>query len=120
VPDAVTANAWSATEWKLYLESVPRPAPPGVCEALDARFALTQRDNFEVVVAWLALALGSGYLAVVPRVEQVLAAAGRMKFLRLLYAALAADDQTTDLTQRDTSDRRVLIGRRVDSRECAT
>jgi hypothetical protein len=94
LPDLATAAAWSATEWQLYLESVPRPAPAEDCRALDARFGLTARTNYEVLVAWLVLALRSGYLEVVPRVEEVLGAVGRMKFLRPLYAALAADDRT--------------------------
>lgn len=92
LPPVDVARAWSATEWQLYLESVPRPAT--LCEALDRAHGLTQRDNYEVLVAWLVLALRSGYLAVVPRVEQVLAAVGRMKFLRPLYAALADDPRT--------------------------
>ncbi|HEU4730758.1 MAG TPA: M1 family metallopeptidase [Kofleriaceae bacterium] len=94
LPDAATGKAWSATEWQLYLESVPRPAPVEHCRALDERFALSASTNHEVLVAWLVLALRSGYLDVVPRAEQVLAAVGRMKYLRPLYAALASDDRT--------------------------
>jgi aminopeptidase N len=97
LPDTATAAAWSATEWQLYLESVPRPARVEDCRALDERFGLTGRQNFEVLVAWLVLALRSGYLEVVPRVEEVLGAMGRMKFLRPLYAALAADERTRPL-----------------------
>jgi len=93
-PDDATAAAWSAAEWQIYLESIPQPASVEHCRALDERFGLTARDNYEVLAAWLVLALRSGYLAVVPRVEHVLAAVGRMKYLRPLYAALAADDRT--------------------------
>jgi aminopeptidase N len=94
LPDDAAAAAWSATEWQLYLESVPRPAPAGHCRALDERFGLTGRTNYEVLVAWLVLALRSGYLEVVPRAQEVLGAVGRMKYLRPLYAALAADERT--------------------------
>jgi leukotriene-A4 hydrolase len=94
LPDAATAAAWLPTEWLLYLESVPRPAPAEHCRALDERFGLTRSTNFEVLVGWLVLALRSGYHAVVPRVEEVLATVGRMKYLRPLYAALAADERT--------------------------
>ena len=90
---APTAAAWSATEWQLYLESVPRPAPAEQLRTLDARFALSGSTNYEVLVAWLVLALRSGYLEVVPRVEEVLGAVGRMKYLRPLYTALAAVDR---------------------------
>jgi leukotriene-A4 hydrolase len=94
LPDPTTAAGWSATEWQLYLESVPRPAPLAQCRALDERFQLTRSTNFEVLAAWLVLALRSGYLDVVPRTQEVLASAGRMKFLRPLYSALAADERT--------------------------
>ena len=84
--------AWTPLEWTLYLESVPRPAPPALCKALDAR--LTSSTNYEVLVAWLTLALQSGYTQIVPRVEEVLAATGRMKFLRPLYKELPRDVAT--------------------------
>jgi aminopeptidase N len=100
LPDTTTAAAWSPTEWQLYLASVPRPASAEHCRTLDERFGLTRRGNFEVLVAWLVLALRSGYLEVVPRVEEVLGAAGRKKFLRPLYAALAADERTRPVAVR--------------------
>jgi len=55
---------------------------------------LTDSTNYDVLVPWLTLALKSGYLAVLPRVERVVAEVGRMKYLRPLYTALAADPQT--------------------------
>ncbi len=94
VPPAELATRWTATEWSLYLESVPRPASEDTCRALDARYALTARGNYDVLVAWLTLALRSGYHAVIPRVREVLGAVGRMKYLRPLYTALAADPRT--------------------------
>jgi leukotriene-A4 hydrolase len=94
VPDDATATAWSATEWQLYLESVPQPATVERCRVLDERFALTRSTNHEVLVAWLVLALRAGFIEVVPRVEEVIASVGRMKYLRPLYAALAADERT--------------------------
>jgi len=97
VPSPAVTAAWSATEWALYLESVPRPAPEATCRALDAEFHLTASTNHDILVPWLVLALKSGYLAVTPRVEQVLAAVGRMKYLRPLYTALAAEPRTREL-----------------------
>jgi aminopeptidase N len=87
---------WSATEWALYLESVPRPAPEATLGALDAQFHLTDSNNYDVLVPWLTLALKSGYRAVLPRVERAVAEVGRMKYLRPLYTALAADPSTRD------------------------
>ncbi len=91
---------WSAIEWALYLERLPRPPatplPESMLRALDARFHLTESGNYDVLVPWLTLALKSGYLAVLPRVERVVAEVGRMKYLRPLYSALAADPATRD------------------------
>jgi hypothetical protein len=98
LPPEDTAQTWSATEWQLYLESVPRPSKH--CAALDDRFHLTQSTNSEILVAWLTLALYSGHQAVLPRVEQVLATVGRMKFLRPLYTALAKDDRTRPVARQ--------------------
>jgi hypothetical protein len=100
LPDAETARRWSPHEWHLYLESVPRPATLELCGALDERFGLTASTNYEVLVAWLVLALSSGYHRVVPRAEEVLGAVGRMKFLRPLYRALAGDERTRPIARR--------------------
>jgi leukotriene-A4 hydrolase len=48
----------------------------------------------------LVRALHSGHHDVVPRVEEVLASVGRMKFLRPLYTALAADPRTRPVAHR--------------------
>ncbi len=95
-PTAAQVAGWTATEWQLYLELVPRPASPALCRELDARFALTAGTNHDVLVSWLTLALGAGELGVVDRVEQVLTRQGRMKYLRPLYTALAKEPRTRD------------------------
>ena len=93
-PAKDVAAAWTATEWQLYLETVPRPATADHLRALDETFRLTASTNYDVLVSWLTLALQSGYHAVLPRVDEVLAAVGRMKYLRPLYTALAKDAVT--------------------------
>ena len=99
VPTAAQAAAWTPIEWTLYLESMPRPAPEATCRALDETYQLTATTNFDVLVPWLRLALESGYTAVVPRAQEVLADVGRMKYLRPLYTALAADVRTRDIAR---------------------
>ena len=96
VPTEEETETWSATEWQLYLEGLPRPTDVATCRALDARFALTARTNFDVLVTWLGVALAAGDHAVLDRVEEVLTTVGRMKYLRPLYAALAADAATRE------------------------
>jgi hypothetical protein len=95
-PPAEVASTWNATEWNLYLETIARPAAHGLLDTLEARFHLTQSNNYDVLVAWLALCLQSGYHAVLSRVDQVLAGVGRMKYLRPLYTALAKHPGTRD------------------------
>jgi aminopeptidase N len=94
VVDQQTGDSLSPVEWKVYLDSMPRPSPQALCRQLDARFELTQSRNAEILGAWLLLALESEYDAVLPRVEAFLAEVGRMKFLRPIYAALAARPET--------------------------
>lgn len=100
VPAASLADTWSPAEWQLYLESLPRPAPEGVCDALDKRFSLTGSGNAEIVFSWLTLAVESRYDVVLARVEQALGEVGRMKFLKPLYAALNDRPDTCALARR--------------------
>ncbi len=88
VPPSAMTMHWGPTEWELFLEALPRPYAE--CAALDGAYALSRSGNYEVLVAWLGLALVSGYDAVLPRVEEVLAKVGRMKYLRPLYGAMIA------------------------------
>jgi leukotriene-A4 hydrolase len=99
-PDDELAHRWSAIEWQLYIESIPRPASIEHCRALDTRFQLTASGNYEILVSWLGLALRSGYHDVVPRVEDVLGRVGRMKYLRPLYLALVRDAATRGVAER--------------------
>jgi aminopeptidase N len=94
VPAAEQAEQWTPTEWTLYLESLPRPLPPGSCKTLDERFNLTAGTNYEVLVSWLTLAAESGYEPARTRAEQVLGRVGRMKYLKPLYTALAKAPDT--------------------------
>jgi leukotriene-A4 hydrolase len=97
--DARLGASLSPIEWKLYLDSLPRPTPIAGCAELDARFQLTQSRNAEILCAWLLLALESRHSAVLPRVEAFLGEVGRMKFLRPLYATLAANPETRPIAR---------------------
>ncbi len=99
VPTEDESKGWSATEWVLYLEAMPKPSPREQCESLDRTYALTNGKNPEVLVAWLVLACESGYAPVLPRVEELLGHFGRMKYLKPLYRALAGRAETTRLAR---------------------
>jgi aminopeptidase N len=90
VPEAQQVAAWTPTEWQLFLDAFPRPAPADACTQLDARFSLSRAKNPEVQVAFLVLACESGHGAsYLAQVEDVVSRLGRMKYLRPLYAGLA-------------------------------
>jgi hypothetical protein len=96
-PDA--AQEWSATEWQLYLQDLPRELPADDCRWLDETFGLTQLGNYEVLVEWLTIAAGSAYEPALPRVREVLTEVGRMKYLKPLYRALMRHEQTAALAR---------------------
>ncbi len=99
-PTADQVKAWTATEWSLYLESLPHPSPVESCAELDRRFGLGKSGNFEVLVSWLSLAASSGYPPAIPAVEDVLGRVGRMKYLKPLYLALARQEATRPVARR--------------------
>lgn len=90
VPDAAHGARLTPLEWRLYLDHMPRPTPPEVCAALEARFALSRSENAEILSGWLELALESGYEPALPRALDFLGEVGRMKYLKPLYKALLA------------------------------
>jgi hypothetical protein len=95
IPDEATARAMSPSEWHLYLESLPRPFDG--CAGLEARYRLNESTNYEILVAWLALAAASGFAPAVPVIERALGEVGRMKYLKPLYLALARRADTKDV-----------------------
>ena len=99
VPTKEETRGWTAIEWALYLEMVPRPSPVAVCEELDARFGLCASKNYEVLVGFLVLACTSGYAAALPRASRVLGEIGRMKYLKPLYRALIGRPETRELAR---------------------
>ena len=96
-PSKQLAAGWMPLEWQIYLESLPRPAPQSLCEMLDATFQLSESHNYEILVAWLVLAISSNYSPVLPAVEKMLGEVGRMKYLRPIYTALSGNAATRQL-----------------------
>jgi aminopeptidase N len=98
-PSAQEAAGWSPWEWQVYLNRLPRPSPPELLEALEARFHLTEARNPEVLVSWLTVAVRSGHVAAVRRTEAFLGEVGRMKYLKPLYAGLVAGPATRPIAE---------------------
>jgi hypothetical protein len=87
---SVDAAGWSPQEWRHFLNALPRDLPGERLAELDETLALSRSRNAEVLFAWLRLALRNAYAPALPAAERFLLAQGRGKFVRPLYAALAA------------------------------
>lgn len=111
-PDATTA--WTPAEWQLYLQGLPRRLPAAECQWLDESFELTARGNYEVLVEWLTIAATSAYKPALPKVRDVLANTGRMKYLNPLYRALMSNAETRALAREvfaDVKDKYHMLSR---------
>jgi len=89
--------AWTPPELLLYLQHLPRELDRASLEWLDRTLGLTARGNHEILVEWLAIAGGSDFEPVFPRIREVLTRVGRMKYLRPLYGALGRHPRTRAL-----------------------
>lgn len=99
-PSDELAASWTANEWALYLGGLSLPASAELCSNLETRFHLTDSHNHEILVAWLKVAIGSGFEPVIPRTEQLLGTVGRMKYLEGLYSALATSGRWRPLARQ--------------------
>ena len=90
---------WSPSELLVYLQHLPRELDAASCRWLDERLELTARGNYEILVEWLTIALGSDYEPVFGRARDVLTKVGRMKYLRPLFGALGRHPRTRALAR---------------------
>lgn len=101
-PNDALAATWMPIEWQLYLEGITSPASLDLLRDLDARFGLSRTPNDDILEKWLVLGMRSGYDPARAGLEAMVGRVGRMKYLRPLYAALAAQDPAA---ARDLFDR---------------
>ncbi len=94
LPGVDVALGWRPLEWQVYLGRLARPTPRALVEALDATFHLSAAKNPDVLVAWLVPALSAGHTPALRRTESFLGEVGRMKYLKPLYGALLAREET--------------------------
>ncbi|HPF69932.1 MAG TPA: M1 family metallopeptidase [Candidatus Krumholzibacteria bacterium] len=87
-PDAATVAGWSATDWQIYLQGLPRDLGRDGCAWLDAQFKLNTAGNSEILCNWLGLAVGNGYEPAYAKAAEFVGRVGRMKYLKPLYTAL--------------------------------
>jgi leukotriene-A4 hydrolase len=115
-PRPEEAAPWGPSELLVYLQHLPRELDAASCRWLDENLHLTGRGNYEILTEWLAIAAGSDYEPVFPRLREVLTRVGRMKYLRPLYAALGRHPRTRALAHEvfaQASPRYHALSRRV-------
>jgi hypothetical protein len=87
-PDVDEARGWSAVDWQIFLQALPKVLPEEDCAWLDESFDLTGQGNCEILCNWLVIAASSGYRPAHARIRSFLGEVGRMKYLKPLYTAL--------------------------------
>jgi hypothetical protein len=96
-PGEAQLGQWHAREILVFLQHLPRQLDHDSLAWLEAHLHLTNQGNYEILVEWLTIAAGSDYAPVFPRLREVLAQVGRMKFLRPLFVALGRHARTQQL-----------------------
>jgi hypothetical protein len=96
-PTAAQLQQWGPREVLVFLQHLPRQLDHASLAWLDAQLHLTNRGNYEILVEWLTVAVGSDYEPVFDRTREVLTQVGRMKFLRPLFTALGKHARTQQL-----------------------
>ena len=98
-PEVDPMEDWLPSELLVFLQHLDRVQSLEDCAWLDRRLSLTVRGNYEVLAEWLCIAAASQYEPAYPRIREVLARVGRMKYLRPLYVALGHNQATRELAR---------------------
>ena len=99
-PAELNRQAWTTHEWLHFIHGLPERLDEAQLTALDEAFGLTASGNAEIQAAWYQVAIENGYRAAYPAIEDFLLRVGRRKFLKPLYAALAANPDDLDFARR--------------------
>jgi len=101
IPSRDEAKGWSANQWLLYLELVPRDGiKPEFPEMLDREFTLSTKANADVRWAYFLLALEVGYAGANDKVESFLGKVGRLKYVQPLFRAMSKTREGLDWAHR--------------------
>lgn len=85
---ALPTNKWTVHEWLHFINNLPRDLSVDKMTELDTAFNLTTSTNAERAFAWYMLAVGNGYQAIYPALDEHLSGIGRRKLIVPLYKAL--------------------------------
>jgi len=93
---ALPIASWTPYQSLHFLRQLPANLTPERMANLDAVYAFTKSNNYEILAQWLETAIGRNYRASDERLETFLVDVGRRKFLVPLYEALVAAGRTED------------------------
>ena len=82
-------ESWSPQQWMRFLDTLPDDLTDQRLAQLEARGALAEARNYEVLRSWLLLAVRSDYRPADARLEAFLVSTGRHKMVKRLYEELA-------------------------------
>ncbi len=99
-PADLATTGWTTHEWLRFLNGLPETIPTARMAALDDAFGLSDSGNSETLFAWLRVAIRNRYEPAFPALERFLTTQGRRKFIRPLYADLAATDWGRPMAER--------------------
>lgn len=84
---------WTTAEKLRFLNKLPRKMATPRLDALDRTLRLSQAGNYEVMFAWLDLAIRNRYDPAIAALEKFLTVQGRRKFVKPLIETLSKDSQ---------------------------
>jgi len=92
-------KGWVTHQWVYFLRGLDASTAAERMADLDATFHFNDSGNSEVQFAWLMQAVRSKYQPSYATLERFLVEVGRRKFVRPLFAALAATPEGTELAK---------------------
>ena len=99
LPTHEDVQAWNSNQIRLFLYQIPDEIAIDSCRYLESLFSIANSKNYTHLTPFYTIAIRSGYEAVLPRVEEILATVGRGKFVILLLRALAETAWSKELAR---------------------
>ena len=99
-PGTLSTEGWATPQWIHFLQALPETLPADRLAALDRAFGFTRTGNSEILFAWLRIGIRNRYEPALPALEAFLMRQGRRKYVRPLFADLAATDWGRPLAER--------------------
>ena len=96
----LATSGWATPQWIHFLQALPATLPAARLADLDRAFGFTRTGNSEVLFAWLRIGIRNRYEPALPALESFLMRQGRRKYVRPLFADLAATDWGRPLAER--------------------